>query len=730
MDAKTFRLGFDGGLYSLPLEIEHFDMLPDPGYGPLPLILTRFYGTQSPICCEPLNRIDPLSFTKFTSTYKGDVKALEEMMSKWVEGSKWVEALNAINTAGGVLFMWDKRVLEKIDSAVDRFSVSCHWKGVEDGFKWSGTRVYGPTLDSERIAFWYELTTISNRWTSPWCVFGDFNAIRYPREHWGHTSFNQSVVDFSDFIDGSNLIDLPLEGGLFTWSSGAENPSMSRIDRFLASPDSEEHYPDVNGIQNEEKSELKEKVVEFYSTLYQESKDWRPKVVDLPFKTIGEEALRVLERPFVQEEILQVLKDLQSDKALGPDGQFEKSITATFLDLIPKKHNALNIKDFYPISLIGCRMGFGLKWQKWIRACISMCLASDTILFCDNDPEKLVHIRLVLTCFEAVTGLKVNMSKSEMVPIGEVSNLPVLADILCCKIGSLPISYLGMPLGSHYKSTAVWNPIIEKMERRLAGSQRLYLSKGGRPSLLKSTFSSLPTYFLSLLTILHHLVSWDMVCSPVMDGGLGVQKLVDFNKTLLGGWCTDPVHGPRGCGLWKSVMGGWNQFIQHVGLRVGDGSRTRLWHDCWCGEIPLKEVLPTLFECAANCVAVVASILSRQNGGVEWNITFIQNFNDWEIDGVSTFLHLLYSHSPVSMDNDVLWWRLKKNGLFDIHSFYHAIRNSPRWVLPNRVINLLDGWWNLFGRQSSDIWNLVHLCLMWTIWRERNSRTFEDKEKS
>ena len=141
--------------------------------------------------------------------------------------------------------MWDKRVLEKIDSAVDRFSVSCDWKGVEDGFKWSGTRVYGPTLDSVRIAFWYELTTISNRWTSPWCVFGDFNAIRYPREHWGRTSFNQSVVDFSDFIDGSNLIDLPLEGGLFTWSSGAENPFMSRIDRFLASPDWKEHYPDV-----------------------------------------------------------------------------------------------------------------------------------------------------------------------------------------------------------------------------------------------------------------------------------------------------------------------------------------------------------------------------------------------------------------------------------------------------------------------------------------------------
>ena len=80
-------------------------------------------------------------------------------------------------------------------------------------------------------------------------------------------------------------------------------------------------------------------------------------------------------------------------------------------------------------------------------------------------------------------------------------NLPVLADIFCCKIGSLPMSYLGMPFGFSYKSTAIWNPIIEKMERRLAGWQRLYLSKGGRLALLKSTLSSLPIYFLSLFTI-------------------------------------------------------------------------------------------------------------------------------------------------------------------------------------------------------------------------------------
>ena len=30
------------------------------------------------------------------------------------------------------------------------------------------------------------------------------------------------------------------------------------------------------------------------------------------------------------------------------------------------------------------------------------------------------------------------------------------------------------------------------------------------------------------------------------------------------------------------------------------------------------------------------------------------------------------------------------------------------------------------GNFSSNVWNMVPACLMWLIWRERNSRTFED----
>ena len=53
-----------------------------------------------------------------------------------------------------------------------------------------------------------------------------------------------------------------------------------------------------------------------------------------------------------------------------------------------------------------------------------------------------------------------------------------LAEILGCRVGTLPITYLGMPLGASYNSPSIWNPILEKIEQKLAMWKKLYLSKG------------------------------------------------------------------------------------------------------------------------------------------------------------------------------------------------------------------------------------------------------------
>jgi hypothetical protein len=52
-------------------------------------------------------------------------------------------------------------------------------------------------------------------------------------------------VAFFDFIESSHLVDLPLEGGPYTWSNGSDPPCMSRINRVLVSSDWEDQFPDV-----------------------------------------------------------------------------------------------------------------------------------------------------------------------------------------------------------------------------------------------------------------------------------------------------------------------------------------------------------------------------------------------------------------------------------------------------------------------------------------------------
>lgn len=58
-------------------------------------------------------------------------------------------------------------------------------------------------------------------------------------------------------------------------------------------------------------------------------------------------------------------------------------------------------------------------------------------------------------------GLKINLAKSEIVPVSEVGE--GLASILECRVASLPMKYLGLPLGASRKASTMYNDIIEKI---------------------------------------------------------------------------------------------------------------------------------------------------------------------------------------------------------------------------------------------------------------------------
>jgi len=56
------------------------------------------------------------------------------------------------------------------------------------------------------------------------------------------------MIDFSDFIDSCNLIDSPLEGGRFTWSSHEEVPVLSHINRFLFTSEWEDNFQGMHQV--------------------------------------------------------------------------------------------------------------------------------------------------------------------------------------------------------------------------------------------------------------------------------------------------------------------------------------------------------------------------------------------------------------------------------------------------------------------------------------------------
>ena len=79
--------------------------------------------------------------------------------------------------------------------------------------------------------------------------------------------------------------------------------------------------------------------------------------------------------------------------------------------------------------------------------------ADDTVLFSSSRRDEILALRRILRCFQLVSGLKINISKSMLVGIGcSEETTRSLANIIMCKSGKLPIIYLGLPIGAKARS--------------------------------------------------------------------------------------------------------------------------------------------------------------------------------------------------------------------------------------------------------------------------------------
>ncbi|KAL0284385.1 UNVERIFIED_CONTAM: hypothetical protein Sradi_7200300 [Sesamum radiatum] len=190
--------------------------------------------------------------------------------------------------------------------------------------------------------------------------------------------------------------------------------------------------------------------------------------------------------------------------------------------------------------------------------------------------------------------------------------------------GHLPLRYLGLPLLASRLTIADCQPILRKIDDRIKGWEGIMLSFAGRVQLIKSVLSALQVYWAMAFILPKHIikeiekrlrrflwkgstdvgyakVSWQQVCRPTCEGGLGIRDLHALNKGLMSRHLWRIIVADRSS-IWvdwifryrlrDALSGRFRPILVH-----GDGGN---WYGCGihCDRpscIELGMVLPSLF---------------------------------------------------------------------------------------------------------------------------------------
>jgi hypothetical protein len=111
-------------------------------------------------------------------------------------------------------------------------------------------------------------------------------------------------------------------------------------------------------------------------------------------------------------------------------------------------------------------------------------------------------MKLLLSVFEQMSGLKINFHKSEVFYFRRAKDRESRYEQLFgCKKWSLPFKYLGILMHYRILNNKDWEMIEERIEKKLSSWKGKYLSVEGRLVLINLVLSSLPLFMLSFFKI-------------------------------------------------------------------------------------------------------------------------------------------------------------------------------------------------------------------------------------
>ncbi|XP_077232625.1 uncharacterized protein LOC143869974 [Tasmannia lanceolata] len=453
-----------------------------------------------------------------------------------------------------------------------------------------------------------------------------------------------------------------------------------------------------------------------------------PDLTPDPIRKLSSTEASLLTKDFSSEEIWQVIKDSDGNKAPGPDGfngDFFKSfwyligsditlaiqsfflkgkilpqLNTTFISLIPKHPDACSPENYRPISLcnflykvISKMLANRLKplMNQLISPFQSSFISDDVMIYADPNPPNASGILLCLHTFKLCSGLEFNPTKSEIF-FASVENCikRAICNILHIREGHLPIKYLGLPLVSSRLNSRDCQPIIDKIywsgSFHIPAEVLIDIEK-----IIRNFIWSGPS-----LEKRYHPISWDIICRPKKEGGLGIRCLKDLN---IAGQIKQ---------LWKVVSGDkspWVQWFHRKYIRnrsfwnismpgnpswavrgifrvraiarkyicyiIGPNSNLLFWKDPWHPNGPLENQ-SSLSSISIPESATISDTIS--NGW--WSLI---HQHPYLSDLKAILVTSLFSSSTPSFPV----WMPEADGTFSTKSAWNSIRSShhpPDWV--------------------------------------------------
>lgn len=181
----------------------------------------------------------------------------------------------------------------------------------------------------------------------------------------------------------------------------------------------------------------------------------------------------------------------------------------------------------------------------------------------------------MLQCFQLLSGLRINFQKSSLFGFNESQEtIQYCASILGCNVENGAFKYLGNIICSNPAKSAYWNHLLSKVKNKLDNWHAENHSITGKLILMKATLDSIPIFWFNLFLVpgkvlneleklrrrflwgastdgsnKPHSISWEKVCVPKEEGGLGITSLKIRNWSLVAKWVWR-AHSERGR-LWN-----------------------------------------------------------------------------------------------------------------------------------------------------------------------------------